>query len=162
MVKQISNEELLDLTKQAFEKGELFEFFQGKPPYTCPVNHSVPANIPTDFGRIINYGIYKFYEKQPNNKIISDLREAISKLIEGDAVQIWIAFMICLNILRNEERKSAAFSLNSSEIYDKLRISILSHEQDLRECKEWQGWNEDNGLWSEILRINKNCGGIIL
>jgi len=30
----------------------------------------------------------------------------------------------------------------------------LKNENELHACEEWQGWNQENGLWQEITRIN--------
>ena len=59
--KQITNGELLELTKKAFENNEVAEFLCGEKGYACPISHFVPANVPTDFSRIIDFGVYKLY-----------------------------------------------------------------------------------------------------
>jgi len=152
--KQISNEELLALTKQAFEKDEVLEFLQGIPPYACPVNHFTPANVPTDFSRIIDFGVYKFYCGNEYNGIIQKLKKNIEILIAGNHEQIWIAFMICWNQIRNEERKEAPFKFINAELLSSLKESLLRNEESLKNCKEWQGWNREHGLWQDIVRIN--------
>ena len=51
--KQITNEELLELTRKAFENDEVAEFLCGEKGYSVMGNRDIPINIPTDFGRIV-------------------------------------------------------------------------------------------------------------
>ncbi|MFR3010072.1 MAG: hypothetical protein ACLTND_00545 [Ruminococcus bicirculans (ex Wegman et al. 2014)] len=163
---QITNEELLKLTKKAFENNEVAEFLCGEKGYACPISHFVPANVPTDFSRIIDFGVYKLYEETKNEKIVAEFEEAILYLLDCDPAKNWIAFMVCWNQIRNEKRHEAPFKFINQELIEKLKETLLKHEKELRVCKEWQGWNEENGLWQEITRINniatKNYGVSIL
>ena len=164
--KQITNEELLELTKKAFENNEVAEFLCGEKGYACPISHFVPANVPTDFSRIIDFGVYKLYEETKNEKIVAKFEEAILYLLDCDPAKNWIAFMVCWNQIRNEKRHESPFKFINQELIEKLKGTLLKHENELRVCKEWQGWNEENGLWQEITRINniatKNYGVSIL
>ena len=152
--KQITNGELLELTKKAFENNEVAEFLCGEKGYACPISHFVPANVPTDFSRIIDFGVYKLYEETKNEKIVAKFEEAILYLLDCDPAKNWIAFMVCWNQIRNEKRHEAPFKFINQELIEKLKETLLKHEKELRVCKEWQGWNEENGLWQEITRIN--------
>lgn len=105
--KQITNEELLELTKKAFENNEVAEFLCGEKGYACPISHFVPANVPTDFSRIIDFGVYKLYEETKNEKIVAKFEEAILYLLDCDPIKNWIAFMVCWNQIRNEKRHEA-------------------------------------------------------
>lgn len=164
--KQITNEELLELTKKAFENNEVAEFLCGEKGYACPISHFVPANVPTDFSRIIDFGVYKLYEETKNEKIVAKFEEAILYLLDCDPAKNWIAFMVYWNQIRNEKRHEAPFKFINQELIEKLKETLLKHENELRVCKEWQGWNEENGLWQEITKINniatKNYGVSIL
>ena len=35
------------------------------------IPYLIPANVPTDFSRIIDFGVYKLYEKTKNEKIVA-------------------------------------------------------------------------------------------
>jgi hypothetical protein len=152
--KQISNEELLELTNMAFEKDEVAEFLSGESGYACPVNRFVPAYVPTDFDRIVKIGIYKLYEVSKNEEIANKFKKAIERLINGSPVEIWIAFMVYWSQIRNEKKGESPFKFATQDLTDSLKLAILKNENALRVCKEWQGWNEENGLWQEITRIN--------
>lgn len=73
--KQITNEELLELTKKAFDNNEVAEFLCGEKGYACPISHFVPANVPTDFNRIIDFGVYKLYEETKNEKLLPNSKK---------------------------------------------------------------------------------------
>lgn len=149
--KQITNEELLELTKKAFDNNEVAEFLCGEKGYACPISHFVPANVPTDFNRIIDFGVYKLYEETKNEKNVAKFEEAILYLLDCDPVRNWIAFMVCWNQIRNEKRHEAPFKFINQELIEKLKETLLKHEKE---------------LWQEITRINniatKNYGVSIL
>lgn len=74
--KQITNEELLELTKKAFENNEVAEFLCGEKGYACPISHFVPANVPTDFSRIIDFGVYtNFMRKLKMKKLLPNSKK---------------------------------------------------------------------------------------
>ena len=101
-----------------------------------------------------------------NEKIVAKFEEAILYLLDCDPAKNWIAFMVCWNQIRNEKRHESPFKFINQELIEKLKETLLKHENELRVCKEWQGWNEENGLWQEITKINniatKNYGVSIL
>lgn len=152
--------------QKAFENNEVAEFLCGEKGYACHISHFVPANVPTDFSRIIDFGVYKLYKETKNEKIVAKFEEAILYLLDCDPAKNWIAFMVCWNQIRNEKRHEAPFKFINQELIEKLKETLLKHEKELRVCKKWQGWNEENGLWQEITRINniatKNYGLSIL
>jgi hypothetical protein len=151
---QISNEQLLALTRKAFAEDNVVDLLQGTNGYACPIDRFTPANIPTDFGRVLDQGIYRFYNENHEKTMIDNFKEAICKLCEGSPAQIWIAFMYYWHQLRNEAKGKSAFILNDINLSVCVKEAIKKHENELRICKDWQGWNEENGLWQEIQRIN--------
>ena len=164
--RQVSNEELLKLTKQAFDNDEVVEFLSGGNGYACPLNRFVPANVPTDFGRIINLGIYKFYDVTKNEEIVSKFKEAILYLLDGDAVQVWIAYSICWNLIYKKNNNKPTIIISDDKFWGKVKSLVLKSEEKLSICNEWQGINQKYGLWSDIIRMDKNLldsgKGIIL
>ena len=152
--KQITNEELLELTKKAFENDEVAEFLCGEKGYSCPISRFVPANVPTDFGRIVNFGVFKLYEESKNEKIIKKFKEAILALTKGSAVQVWIAYSVCWNLVYKKNRKQPTLVIQDVEFWNSVKSSILASENKLRVCNEWQGINQKDGLWSNIIRMD--------
>ena len=79
MKTSVSNEELLALTKKAFDNDEVAEFLCGENGYAIHGNRDIPTNIPTDFGRIIQGGIYKLYDRTKDPTIMATPRNAAKK-----------------------------------------------------------------------------------
>ena len=52
---------------KAYEKGEIFEFLLGYNGYNLRVI-DVPVDVPTDWTRIIPYGIYAMYEESSDRR----------------------------------------------------------------------------------------------
>lgn len=105
--KQITNEELLELTRKAFENDEVAEFLCGEKGYSVMGNRDIPINIPTDFGRIVEKGIYELYLTTNDEVIIKKFRKAIMTL-NSTPIQVWCAYMACWNQIFNEHSKYPA------------------------------------------------------
>lgn len=156
MKTSVSNEELLALTKKAFDNDEVAEFLCGENGYAIHGNRDIPTNIPTDFGRIVEDGIYKLYDCTQDQTIILKTKSALLRLISGTPVNVWIAFMIVRRQLSKYDKKRAPFNMVDDDILFSLRKSLYANEAKLRECKLFLGANCENGLWQDIHRIDKN------
>ena len=66
----LSNERLIELAGQAFEKNEIAEFLCGEKEYSNPIDKWTPADVPTDIGRSIKQGIHKYYLSNQNDEVI--------------------------------------------------------------------------------------------
>ena len=146
----------LNLQKKHLKMTRLLNFFVEKKGYSCPISRFVPANVPTDFGRIVNFGVFKLYEESKNEKIIKKFKEAILALVKGSAVQVWIAYSVCWNLVYKKNRKQPTLVIQDVEFWNSVKSSILASENKLRVCNEWQGINQKDGLWSDIIRMDKN------
>lgn len=156
MKTSVSNEELLALTKKAFDNDEVAEFLCGEKGYAVHGNPDISADIPTDFGRIVEDGIYELYVQTKDQSIILKTKSALLQLISGTPVNIWIAFMIVRRQLSKYDKKRAPFNMADDNILFSLRKSLYANEVELRECKLYMGANCENGLWQDIHRIDKN------
>ncbi len=164
--KRVSNEELLALTKKAFDNNEVAEFLCGENGYAVHGNPDIPANIPTDFNRILINGIYKLYSKTHDEKIIAEFRKAIENL-NDTPIRVWCAYMACWNQIFNEHSKyPSPFMMADETLLNKMRVNLLSNEMSLRNCKDWMGNNKDDGLWGYINHLDhilmEDCGVCLL
>lgn len=153
---QITNEELLALTKKAFENDEVAEFLCGEKGYSVMGNRDIPTNIPTDFGRIVEKGIYTYYQQTKDKTIIAKTKAALLKLINGTPINVWVAFMIVRRQFFKYERNLAPFKIEDDNIIFSLKNSLNAYKSQLSECKKFLGVNAENGLWQDILRIDEN------
>ncbi len=152
----MSNEELLALTKKAFDNDEVVEFLCGEKWYACPLDRFVPAHVPTDFGRIVNLGVCRLYMETQNEEIIEKFKKAVLSLLNGNAVQIWVAYSVCWNLMYKRIHNKPTIVISDDNFWGTVRSSIQKNEDKLRLCKEWQGFNLENGLWEDIKRMDKN------
>lgn len=150
----MTNEELYTLTQKAVEKNKMVDLLQGKGIYQCPPNKYLPAYIPTDFERVLYQGIYKYYTNTKDEKTIDKLEEAIKELCNGDAVQIWIAYTCHWFLVYSKMGDKLPFGYSDREVGAVIEAAVISHEKELKNCKEWNGWNKPEGLWHEIKRTN--------
>ena len=151
--KQLTSTEILSLAKQAFEKNELQYFLSGKGNYACPTNKTLPANIPTDNARLLSEGIYPLYLENKDSDILTEYKKAIIDLAHGDIVDVWLAFDLCWLQLYNEKRSKdfkSPFVLIDKEIIETVKKAVNDKKEHLKQCKDWQGWNQPEGLWTEI------------
>ena len=151
----MTNEELYVLTKKARLEGEMYDYLQGNGDYKCPPNKYLPAYIPTDFERILKQGICSYYIDTKDEKIVTALENAIKDLSNGDAVQIWIAYTYLGFMTMIKCKKGLPFEFNSEEIRKTVERAVISKVEELKRCKEWNGWNNEEGLWQEIKRTNE-------
>ncbi len=162
----VSNEELLALTKKAFDNDEVAEFLCGENGYAIHGNRDIPTNIPTDFNRIVVKGIYKLYSETHDEKIIAEFRKAIENL-NDTPTRVWCAYMACWNQIFNEHSKyPAPFMMMDETLLDKIRVNLQNNETSLRNCKDWMGSNRDDGLWDYIKHLDRilmeDCGVSLL
>ncbi len=161
---RVSNEELLALTKRAFDNDEVAEFLCGEKGYAVHGNPDIPDNIPTDFNRILKNGIYALYLKTHDEKIIAEFHKAIESL-NDTPTRVWCAYMACWNQIFNEHSEYPAPFMMTEKTLDKIRANVLNNESALRNCKDWYGCKND-GLWGYINRLDRilteDCGICIL
>lgn len=156
MKMSVSNEELFALTKKAFDNDEVAEFLCGENGYAIHGNRDISTNIPTDFGRIVEDGIYKLYDCTKDQTIVLKTKSALLKLISGTPVNVWVAFMIVRRQLSKYDKGRAPFNIVDDDILFSLKKSLYANEARLRECKLFLGANCENGLWQDINRIDQN------
>lgn len=151
---KVSDAELLALAKMAFEKGEISEFLCGEKGYAVHGNRDIPANIPTDFNRIVNKGIYKLYSAEKDERVIAAFRRAIEKP-DDTPRRVWGAVMACCHqIYAEHSTYPVPFKIIDDALLCKLRAVLKRNEASLRNCKKWSGINKENGLWDYIVHLN--------
>jgi hypothetical protein len=128
-------------------------------------NRDIPSNIPTDFNRILEFGVYKLYAESKDEIIIKKFLEAIYSLLNSDVVHIWCAFVICWSQIYNEQSNSAPFECIDDTLLNSIKKAIYDNEIGLKKCFDWLGSNCAEGLWQHIVSINnsiKNRFGVEL
>ena len=148
-------QEQYDLAKKAIDNNQLKELFLGAPGYEWDNLKHIPANVATDVGAIIDYGIYKLYEAGKTdiaNMLISTVYELLDL---NDAYATWTAYFILRYQYRNELKKQSPFTIISPKLCADVALHIKSQENKLSACKEYVGSGLPNGLWDDIQRLEK-------
>ena len=92
------NKVCYNLTKKAFEKGEVKDLILGnqvgdhdyriiapdfyRRPYTIEQDRGYIYVLPTDYFRLVKYGIHPFYKETQDERIISEIVSALDKIFE--------------------------------------------------------------------------------
>ena len=157
--KHVSDEEVLELTKKAFENNQVPELLCGEKGYSVDPpewDRYTPSNIPTDIDRVLCMGIYALYLEKKDPEIIRKFREAIITL-NHTPVQIWCAYRACWSQMYEEHSGyGVPFEMIDEPLLQTLRAAVLQNEAGLRGCKEWLGIECENGLWDFITRVDSN------
>ena len=149
----MTDERVYELAAKAVQKNQLAEFLSGKNDYACAVDRNVPANIPTDFDRILRKGVYALYQNSRQGHVVEKYKDAILSLASMSPIDLWIAFTIVWTQLYNEKRdvkNPSPFNIIDQTIVDFLSNKLRESKEELSTIKEWQGWNHPEGLWGDI------------
>ena len=140
---------------KAYEKGEIFEFLLGYNGYNLRVI-DVPVDVPTDWTRIIPYGIYAMYEESSDKKVKKEYEQAIRKAIKGTPKELWCAVNILYFQIDQEKRGKAPFVVDKDIVLGIKRTIINSRTEFKIEFPYGKnGWN----MYEDILRLNANFEG---
>ena len=153
----MTKQEAVDLTRRAFESGEVSEFLCGKKEYAIPISRFVSANVPTDLEYIIRIGLYGYFleASSADSSITEHYIAAIKRLLEGDCVSVWCAYMVCLFQIRYEIRQRAPFKIMSEDMVKVVSHALWQNKDALESSHLWQGEGRERGLWQDIETTNQ-------
>jgi hypothetical protein len=136
----------------AYERDEFFEFLTGRNGYELKVMDA-PVDVPTDWTRIIPFGIYAIYEETKDENIIYKYQEAIEKAIGHSMKDLWCAANIIYFQRRKEMQNKAPFILDKQCIRE-LKKQIINRKDEMEKIFPY-GKDELN-MYQDILRLNSN------
>ena len=151
----LSSEEIFVLAKKAYVTGQLSALLSGACSYECPLHYSIPANVPTDFERVIALGIYRVYEQNNDAGVHSAYKYAIVSLAAGNPEQVWIAYMVALFQVRLEQQNISPFKIVTPELVKHIKHNLNKNKTLLALMFKWQGEGRKEGLWQDIVTTNK-------
>lgn len=141
--------ELYNLTQKAFETGHVKELLLGEGEWCIPVDWKATTSIPTDWERIISYGISPYCLAEDIDARVKQFENAFKQLLSGDYISVLIAYehyiTYCYHVRSNEKN-----ILFSSSLCHSLRNSIELHKAELAALREWVGFTYENGLYEHI------------
>lgn len=137
----------------ALSNGEFRKFLEGISPYEIQMHQWVSANVPTDVSKALSLGIYKLYESDKEARIDIMLEEELISMLDSDIFDVYMALSIIFNQLLLQSYGTAPFKL-SDDVLKKLKTTLTNRENELKQYKEWQGLGNENGVWTEVIRMN--------
>ena len=142
-----------ELVKQANKRDKLMELLEGKGEYKYEVSEFIGANVPTDWARIIDSGIYEEYRINKDESLKEKMENAICKMCQGNEFEIYCATMVVFFQIMSEKRNEAPFNI-SLQLTPILKQALQSNKGKLELYKEWTGKQYENGAWGDIERVN--------
>lgn len=138
--------------EKAYNSDEVYEFIMGQNGYQLRVI-DVPADVPTDWTRIIPNGIYVVYQELKDDSIIYKYEQAIVKAIHGSCKDLWCAVNILYFQINHEKMNKSPFLIDKT-IVNGLTNIILNKREDLEKELPYgkNGWN----MYEDICRLNHN------
>ena len=104
----------------------------------------------------MNLGVCRLYTETQNEEFVEKFKKAVLFLLNGNAVQIWAAYSVCWNLIFKKNQNKPTIIISDNNFWEMVKSSVQKNEDKLRLCKEWQGFNLENGLWEDIKRMDKN------
>lgn len=146
--------EIYELTAKAFETNHVKELLLGEGEWRVPVSRKAPANIPTDWDRIISYGISPYCIEKDFDTRKKQFEAAFCQLLNGNSTSVLIAYehytTYCYHVRSNEKN-----ILFSDEMCIKLAGAIERNKSTFEAITEWCGYVYNNGLYEQIVYRDK-------
>lgn len=141
-----------ELMKTAIEKEEVLLLLKGENGYEVEVSRFTSDVFPTDINAVL---VNCFYKQIENIKEIDKIFcDNLYKLIEGDAVDIYIAILYYDACIFQEELKKASFMIDRETVAERIRYRVSCYEQDLKgEINFFNGMSKKNP-WKNIENFN--------
>lgn len=141
-----------ELIKEAIEKKEVLALLKGEKGYEVEVSRFTSDVFPTDINAVL---VNCFYKQLENIKGIDKIfNESFYKLLEGNAVEIYIAILYFDACIFQEERGKATFKIEKEILADKIRDRVSCQEQELKgEIAFYNGMRKKNP-WKNIQNFN--------
>lgn len=143
---------------KAIQDNKLVEFLEGKEHMDIGnSSHFSNTGYPTEWPSIISNGFYKLYKDNPKLNVNLILEDALSKMLLGDVFEIYCAINIWYIQIENERNQRSLFELNREKFIGEIRKTLLISREKLLKYYDWDGRNEEEGMWGYIKRINECC-----
>lgn len=151
------SEECYQKLLTALEKDELIEYLEGKGEYKVEPHEFVPAEAPTDISSIMTYGVYALYTQDPQSGIDKKLFDALKKMMNGNALDLYVATNIVYNQLLLESYGHPRFITKKSSILPQLSAAINKNKDKLSHYFGCGGADYKNGVMWVLERWKRNA-----
>ncbi len=139
------------LVRQAFEGGQVAALLRGEEPYHCAMDRFTPGNSPTNWEMLLRTGILPYCTGDRDRT--AQFYQGVDTLLSGGAPDVWCAFSVYFFLCFSLDEEPQYITMDGFPI-DRLRSRLLECREELAACKLWDGAQNPNGLWGEVLRLN--------
>lgn len=148
-------QDIYKMTQYAFEHNEVSELLMGKKnyEYQAPM---YPVSLPTCIEFVLRDGIYPLYKNVDNKKtVIQSYCDALMQMIQSnDPITVWWATSILFSQKNREEKDKSPFEV-ADKFWAELKKELIQYKEKLSHLQIYQGAGCSQGLWSDVLRINR-------
>lgn len=140
------------LVDQALRRGELQDLLVGKEPYRLSRPYMAPTDMPTDWLRLVDEGLFPCYQATDKAKFVSDLEDAMLSLLDYPHGVYAVVSLLWAHLAR-ESRGSAPYILPKQRLLNKISSNVRLMKSKLEQDKSWAGAQYPDGLYGEFSRI---------
>lgn len=146
---------------RAISNNQLKALLIGKGEYAVQFDRFLGPMACADWTQVMPY-VYKKTEIERDVKY--EFEKCLWSLSNGDPIEVYVAVSMLYYQISKEKLKQASFKINYNKILDCLRKRLPEVKAELINIKKWAGTDNDQGLWSEIIRYKKllECDFVIL
>lgn len=141
-----------NLIVKAIQNNEVANLLRGDVGYEITVSQFTSDVFPTEINEVL---VSCFYEQKGKiDQIETIFRNAIEILLSGGASDVYIALLYFDTCIFQEEINRATFLIEKEEIAKKLKKSINSNKEELKDCVEFANGLVKQNPWTNIERFN--------
>lgn len=142
-----------NLINQAIVKNEVPKLLKGEDNYKVEVSKFTSDVFPTDINRILINCFYK--QTMVIEKVDVILCDAMNTLIDGSAVEIYIAILYFDACIFQEETNKATFIIEKERIAEKIRHSLKNKHSELSSEVMFSNRMKKHNPWKNIENFDK-------
>lgn len=146
--------EIYELTAKAFETNHVKELLLGKGEWCVPVNWKAPANTPTDWDRIIYFGVHAYCKGENCVNRVAQFEEAFISILKESTSSIMAGFELYFSYWYHIFDHSEENILFTPRLKKELAQAIKSNKTKLSAVTEWSGYKYRTGLYDNIVYLN--------
>lgn len=148
--------ELNKIIEEELKKGSFLPLFYGAIGFEEQLLKYFPSDVPTDWGYVIEKGIYELYKQSQDNDIVELCKKNVVDMLEStNPFSVWCGYNVCWNLITKEKSGKAPFNIMNIQMIENLKYSLNKNKKALSKARIWNGKNLQNGLWSDIERLSK-------
>lgn len=140
-------ETIEQLFRRAMKNGMLDDLFAGRNGYVLPPGKTVDANVPTDYN-LLFYWIHKSCRKEEIPVFQKAIKEAVRRLLDGSAEDVYFAYNACWSELFLEADKQAVLTICDDDFLRYVKKKCHDRKNELYACHAWEGLGRRGGLWN--------------